>query len=70
MIILFFAKRYGHRAVVLDTVAGVLDKLNHLHSLRKMQPDYRGWIKTLSEEAENNHLHFIIFGKTAQPNGF
>ena len=47
----FFAKRYGHRAVVLETVAGVPGMVagmwNHLRSLRKMQPDERGWIKTL-----------------------
>ena len=53
----FFAKRYGHRAVVLETVAGVPGMVagmwNHLRSLRKMQPDERGWIKTLLDEAEN-----------------
>ena len=39
----FFAKRYGHRAVVLETVAGVPGMVagmwNHLRSLRKMKPD-------------------------------
>lgn len=47
----FFAKRYGHRAVVLETVAGVPGMVagmwNHLRSLRNMEPDDRGWIKTL-----------------------
>ena len=37
----FFAKRYGHRAVVLETVAGVpgmvAGMLIHLRSLRKME---------------------------------
>ena len=46
----FFKKRYGHRAVVLETVAGVPGMVagmwNHLRSLRKMKPDDRGWIKT------------------------
>ena len=36
----FFAKRYGHRAVVLETVAGVPGMVagmwSHLRSLRKM----------------------------------
>ena len=39
----FFAKRYGHRAVVLETVAGVPGMVagmwNHLRFLRKMQQD-------------------------------
>jgi ubiquinol oxidase len=45
----FFAKRYGHRAVVLETVAAVPGMvgatLNHLKCLRRMEDD-RGWIKT------------------------
>ena len=39
----FFATRYGHRAVVLETVAGVPGMVagmwNHLRSLRRMKPD-------------------------------
>ena len=45
-----FRKRYGHRAVVLETVAAVpgmvAGMLIHLKSLRKMEDD-KGWIKTL-----------------------
>lgn len=70
----FFAKRYGHRAVVLETVAGVPGMVagmwNHLRSLRRMQPDDRGWIKTLLEEAENERMHLMIFIKIANPNWF
>ena len=70
----FFAKRYGHRAVVLETVAGVPGMVagmwNHLRSLRKMQPDERGWIKTLLDEAENERMHLMIFIEIAQPNWF
>ena len=66
----FFAKRYGHRAVVLETVAGVPGMVagmwNHLRSLRKMKPDDRGWIRTLLEEAENERMHIEI----AKPNWF
>ena len=51
----FFKKRYGHRAVVLETVAAVpgmvAGMLIHLKSLRKMEDD-KGWIKTLLDEAE------------------
>ena len=54
----FFATRYGHRAVVLETVAGVPGMVagmwNHLRSLRKMRPDDRGWIRQLLEEAEKD----------------
>ena len=70
----FFAKRYGHRAVVLETVAGVPGMVagmwNHLRSLRKMKPDDRGWIKTLLEEAENERMHLMIFIEIAKPNIF
>jgi ubiquinol oxidase len=70
----FFAKRYGHRAVVLETVAGVPGMVagmwNHLRSLRKMQPDERGWIKTLLDEAENERMHLMIFIEIAKPNLF
>jgi len=68
----FFAKRYGHRAVVLETVAGVPGMVagmwNHLRSLRKMKPDDRGWIRTLLEEAENERMHLMIFIQIAKPN--
>lgn len=68
----FFAKRYGHRAVVLETVAGVPGMVagmwQHLRSLRNMEPDERGWIKTLLEEAENERMHLMIFIEIAQPN--
>ena len=60
----FFAKRYGHRAVVLETVAAVPGMvgatLNHLKCLRRMEDD-RGWIKTLMDEAENDVLAFMTF---------
>ena len=70
----FFANRYGHRAVVLETVAGVPGMVagmwNHLRSLRKMQSDERGWIKTLLDEAENERMHLMIFIEIAKPNWF
>lgn len=70
----FFAKRYGHRAVVLETVAGVPGMVagmwQHLRSLRKMEPDKRGWIHTLLAEAENERMHLMIFIEIAKPNWF
>ncbi len=68
----FFAKRYGHRAVVLETVAAVPGMvggtLNHLKCLRRMSDD-RGWIRTLLDEAENERMHLMTFIAIAQPNG-
>lgn len=67
----FFAKRYGHRAVVLETVAGVPGMVGgmlvHLKSLRRMSDD-RGWIHTLLEEAENERMHLMVFADIAKPN--
>jgi len=69
----FFAKRYGHRAVVLETVAAVPGMvgatLNHLKCLRRMQDD-RGWIKTLMDEAENERMHLMTFIEVCKPTAF
>lgn len=66
----FFAKRYGHRAVVLETVAAVPGMvgatLQHLRSLRRMKND-DGWIHTLLEEAENERMHLMTFIEIAKP---
>ena len=66
----FFKKKYGHRAVVLETVAAVpgmvAGMLIHLKSLRKMQDD-KGWIKTLLDEAENERMHLMTFIEIAKP---
>ena len=70
----FFANRYGHRAVVLETVAGVPGMVagmwTHLSSLRKMQQDEKGWIRELLDEAENERMHLMIFVEIAKPNIF
>jgi len=69
----FFAKRYGHRAIVLETVAAVPGMvgatLQHLRSLRQMRDDH-GWIRTLMEEAENERMHLMTFIEIAQPTRF
>ena len=68
-----FRKRYGHRAVVLETVAGVpgmvAGVLHHLRSLRKMEDD-NGMIKELLEEAENERMHLMTFIEIAKPSKF
>ncbi len=70
---LLFAKRYGHRAVVLETVAAVPGMVGatvtHLRSLRRMVDD-EGWIRTLMEEAENERMHLMTFVHIARPTAF
>lgn len=67
----FFAKRYGHRAVVLETVAAVpgmvAGMLVHMRSLRRMEDDH-GWIQTLLEESQNERMHLMTFVAIAKPN--
>lgn len=67
---LFFRRRYGHRAVVLETVAAVpgmvAGLLQHLRSIRRMRDD-QGWVKELLDEAENERMHLMTFIQVAQP---
>ncbi len=69
----FFAKRYGHRAIVLETVAAVPGMvggmLTHFRCLRRMKDD-EGWIRTLMEEAENERMHLMTFVEIAKPTFF
>ena len=69
----FFARRYGHRAVVLETIAAVPGMvggtLQHLRSLRRMQDD-GGWIHTRLDEAENERMHLMTFMHIAKPSAF
>tara|TARA_Y100001937_G_scaffold128437_1_gene204644 strand:+ start:707 stop:1282 length:576 start_codon:yes stop_codon:yes gene_type:complete len=70
----FFAKRYGHRAVVLETIAGVPGMVAgmwiHLKSLRKMKTGYGPVIRELLAEAENERMHLMFFIEIANPNVF
>jgi len=70
---LFFRKRYGHRAVVLETVAAVPGMvgglLQHLKALRRIRDD-RGWIRELLDEAENERMHLMTFIEIARPTTF
>jgi len=69
----FFAGRYSHRAVVLETVAAVPSMvgglLQHLKALRHIRDD-QGWIKELIEEADNERMHLMTFIQIAQPSEF
>jgi len=70
---IFFARRYGHRAVVLETVAAVPGMvggtLQHLRALRRMKSDH-GWIRTLLDEAENERQHLMAFIHITRPSRF
>jgi len=66
----FFQRRYGCRAMMLETVAAVPGMVGglllHCKSLRKFQHS-GGWIKALLEEAENERMHLMTFMEVAQP---
>ncbi|WP_288129661.1 alternative oxidase [Microbulbifer sp.] len=66
----FFAKRYGNRAIVLETVAAVPGMvggtLQHLKCLRRLCDD-DGWIFTLLDEAENERMHLMTFMEIIHP---
>ncbi|XP_044466778.1 ubiquinol oxidase 2, mitochondrial-like [Mangifera indica] len=67
---LFFQRRYGCRAMMLETVAAVPGMVGglllHCKSLRKFEHS-GGWIKALLEEAENERMHLMTFMEVAQP---
>ncbi|CAN1143982.1 Ubiquinol oxidase 1a, mitochondrial [Linum perenne] len=67
---LFFQRRYGCRAMMLETVAAVPGMVGgmllHCKSLRKFEHS-GGWIRTLLEEAENERMHLMTFMEVAQP---
>ena len=68
----FFLQRYGHRAVVLETVAGVPGMVAgvwmHFKSLRKMRAGYGEQIREMLSEAENERMHLMFFIEIAKPN--
>ncbi|KAJ0009934.1 hypothetical protein Pint_33281 [Pistacia integerrima] len=67
---IFFQRRYGCRAMMLETVAAVPGMVGgmllHLKSLRKLQQS-GGWIKALLEEAENERMHLMTMVELVQP---
>nr|QKX46082.1 mitochondrial ubiquinol oxidase 1a [Aquilaria sinensis] len=67
---LFFQRRYGCRAMMLETVAAVPGMvagiLLHCRSLRRFEHS-GGWIKALVEEAENERMHLMTFMEVSQP---
>lgn len=67
---IFFQRRYGCRAMMLETVAAVPGMVGgmllHCKSLRKFEHS-GGWIKALLEEAENERMHLMTFMEVAKP---
>ncbi|GMH09145.1 hypothetical protein Nepgr_010985 [Nepenthes gracilis] len=67
---LFFQRRYGCRAMMLETVAAVPGMVGgmllHCKSLRKFEQS-GGWIKALLEEAENERMHLMTFMEVSKP---
>lgn len=65
-----FQDRYGHRAIVLETIASVPGMIGalfqHLKSLRLIRDD-KGWIKALLDEAENERIHLLVYSEIAHP---
>lgn len=70
---LLFQDSYGHRAIVLETIASVPGMVGgmfqHLKSLRFIRDD-NGWIKTLLDEAENERIHLLVYSEIAKPSVF
>nr|CAB3458565.1 unnamed protein product [Digitaria exilis] len=66
----FFQRRYGCRAMMLETVAAVPGMVGgmllHLRSLRRFEQS-GGWIRALMEEAENERMHLMTFMEVAKP---
>ncbi|KAL5724605.1 ubiquinol oxidase (non-electrogenic) [Ranunculus cassubicifolius] len=66
----FFQRRYGCRAMMLETVAAVPGMVGgmllHCKSLRRFEHS-GGWIKALLEEAENERMHLMTFMEVANP---
>lgn len=68
---MFFRKRYGHRAIVLETVAGVpgmvAGMLTHLSSLRGLRKGHGEKISEMLAEAENERQHLMFFMEVVKP---
>ena len=67
----FFRKKYGQRALVLETVAGVpgmvAGMLTHLHSLRRLKSGNGRKIHEMLAEAENERKHLMFFMEVVHP---
>ena len=64
----FFANRYGHRAIVLETVAGVPRYVDSFEKSKTNEDRIRPMIRELLEEAENERMHLMFFVELIKPN--
>lgn len=68
---MFFQERYGHRAVVLETVAAVPGMVAaffcHLETLRKGKFETTPELSTMLNEAENERMHLMIVLQVVKP---
>jgi ubiquinol oxidase len=69
-----FKERYGHRAIVLETIAAVPGLIGgffqHLKVTYVLSVMIINWIKTLLDEAENERMHLLIYSEIAKPTRF
>ncbi|KAK3185043.1 hypothetical protein Dsin_032329 [Dipteronia sinensis] len=67
---LFFQRRYGCRAMMLETVAAVPGMVGgmvlHLRSIRRFEHS-GGWIRALLDEAENERMHLMTMVELVKP---
>ena len=67
----FFRQKYGQRALVLETVAGVpgmvAGMLTHLSSLRGLKKGNGQKIHEMLAEAENERKHLMFFMEVVKP---
>lgn len=68
---LFFQERYGHRAVVLETVAAVPGMVAaffcHLETLRRGEFKTTPDMEDMLHEAENERMHLMIILEVVKP---
>ncbi|CAM6105971.1 unnamed protein product [Calypogeia fissa] len=69
----FYQKRYGCRAMMLETVAAVPGMVGgmllHLRSLRRFEQT-GGWVRVLLDEAENERMHLMSLLEIVKPNWY
>ena len=60
----YFKKQYGHRALVIETVASIPGMVGafftHMRCLRKRIKDDENKIQNLLNEAANERIHFLV----------
>ncbi len=70
---LFFRERYGHRAVILESIAAVPGMVGglllHFKMIRHVRDD-QGWIREMLDQAENERMHLMTFLEIAKPSIF